>query len=150
MTKTFFPAHILAATIILSVLLAACGAGSVTPSQTTANAAPIPAVSIQPPEVPIDQPVSIRLSGFAPNQEVTIRATTVGAAFPNLSDTGNVFESFATFRTDAQGALDLEKQAPLSGSYDKVDGMGLFWSLTQKPPKPVQRPLPRLQPHPIW
>jgi pimeloyl-ACP methyl ester carboxylesterase len=103
------------------------------PPEATAAAALSPVISIQPPEVLIDQPVSIRLSGFEPNQEVTLRATTVGAAFPDFSDTGKVLESFATFRTDAQGAVDLDKQAPLSGSYNVVDGMGLFWSLTEKP-----------------
>src|SRR5436190_17042855 len=81
---------------------------------TTVSAAAIPVISIQPPEVPIDQPVSIRLTGFAPNQDIAIRATTVGAAFPNLSDTGTVLESLATFRTDAHGTLDLDTQAPLS------------------------------------
>ncbi len=55
------------------------------PTQPTGNAALTPAISIQPPEVLIDQPVSIRLSGFEPNQEVTLRATTVGTAFPDLS-----------------------------------------------------------------
>src|SRR5215208_5297596 len=93
------------------------------------NAAP--AISIQPSEVLIDEPVSIRLSGFEPNQEVTIRATTVGTAFPDLIDTGIVRESEATFQTDSNGEVDLEKQAPLSGSYTDADGMGLFWSLTE-------------------
>jgi len=99
----------------------------------TATAAQNPAVSIQPSEVLIDQPVAIRLSGFAPNQEVTLRATTVGIAFPDLSESGKVYESYATFRTDAQGNLDVSKQAPLSGSYSTVDGMGLFWSMTVTP-----------------
>jgi len=103
------------------------------PPEATAAAALSPVISIQPPEVLIDQPVSIRLSGFEPNQEVTLRATTVGAAFPDFSDTGKVLESFATFRTDAQGAVDLDKQAPISGSYNTVDGMGLFWSMTEQP-----------------
>jgi dienelactone hydrolase len=110
------------------------------PIQPTAAAVPIPVISIQPSEALIDQPVSIRLSGFEPNQEVTLRATTMGTAFPDLSDTGKVLESSATFRTDAQGSVDLDKQAPLSGSYDKVDGMGLFWSMTEKSAQPGLTP----------
>jgi len=96
---------------------------------------PVPAISIQPSEVFIDEPVSIHLSGFGANQKVTIRATTVGTAFPDLIDTGIVRESEATFQTDANGTVDLDKQAPLSGSYTDADGMGLFWSLTENPAK---------------
>ena len=55
-----------------------------------------------PAEVEIGEPVSIRLSGFPPNREVTVRATTVGLAYPDLEDTGTIRESEATFQTDAQ------------------------------------------------
>jgi dienelactone hydrolase len=99
------------------------------------TAAPVPAISIQPSEAFIDEPVSIRISGFEPNQEVTIKASTVGTAFPDPIDKGIVRESQATFKTDAKGEVDLEKQAPLSGSYTDVDGMGLFWSMTENPAK---------------
>jgi hypothetical protein len=46
-----------------------------------------------------------------------------------------VRESQATFKTDVNGEVDLEKQAPLSGSYAIADGMGLFWSMTANPAK---------------
>jgi hypothetical protein len=39
------------------------------------------------------------------------------------------------FQTDANREVDLEKQAPLSGSYADADGMGLFWSMTENPAK---------------
>jgi hypothetical protein len=139
-------------TLLFAVALSACApaalapAATIVPSATTATipiaasptrppatAVPIPVLSIQPPEVLIDQPVSIRLSGFEPNQEVTLRATTVGIAFPDLSDSGKVYESYATFRTDSQGMVDVSKQAPISGTYAKADGMGLFWSMALKP-----------------
>jgi dienelactone hydrolase len=100
-----------------------------------ASAPVAPTLSIQPSEALIDEPVSIRLSGFEPNQEVTVKATTVGTAFPDLTDTGIVRESHATFKTDANGEVDLGKQTPLSGSYTAADGMGLFWSLTENPAK---------------
>jgi lysophospholipase L1-like esterase len=103
------------------------------PLAPAATAAPIPTLSIQPPEVLIDQPVSIRLSGFEPNQEITLRATTVGRAFPDLIDSGKVYESFATFKADRQGTVDVDKQVPLSGTYETADGMGLFWSMVLKP-----------------
>jgi dienelactone hydrolase len=92
-------------------------------------------LSIQPSEAFIDEPISIRLSGFKPNQEVTIKATTVGTAFPDLIDTGIVRVSEATFKADTNGEVDLDKQAPLSGSYAIADGMGLFWSMTENPAK---------------
>ncbi|MFO7530176.1 MAG: acyl-CoA thioester hydrolase/BAAT C-terminal domain-containing protein [Marinobacter sp.] len=110
------------------------------PLVTTGSTVPIPVISLQPTEVLIDEPVSIRLSGFTPNQEITLRLTTVGIAFPDLSESGKVYESYAVFRTDAQGAVDLEKQAPISGSYSAVDGMGLFWSMENKSVEPVSTP----------
>src|SRR5215213_789809 len=127
--------------IIFVVLLSGCTGAPVSQGNTPTIPPPTstavvqvhsaPAMSIQPSESLIDQPVSIHLSGFEPNQEVTMRATTVGAAFPDLIDTGIVRESQATFPTDANGEVDLEKQAPLSGSYATADGMGLFWSMKE-------------------
>jgi dienelactone hydrolase len=104
-------------------------------STLLATAVPMPVISIQPSEVLIDEPVSIRLSGFEPNQEVTIKASTVGTAFPDRVDTGIVRESQATFQTDTNGEVDLERQAPISGSYMVADEMGLFWSLEENPAK---------------
>ena len=130
---------------IIMLILSACTSAPVlqnnNPTIAPATSTPVvqvdlvPVISIQPSEVFIDEPVSIRLSGFEPNQEVTIRATTVGIAFPDLTDTGIVRESQATFQADANGAVNLEKQAPLSGSYTDADGMGLFWSMTENPAK---------------
>ncbi len=127
--------------IILSLLLAACGTYPVTPAMATetsiprpsptnplpsatATNVPEPAISIQPRESLIDQPVSIRLSGFMPGQQVTLRAECVLA--------GYTFQSEATFLVDSSGGVDLKNQAPLSGSYSQVDGMGLFWSMKPK------------------
>jgi len=33
------------------------------------------------------------------------------------------------FASDARGVIDVDRKAPLSGSYRGVDGMGLFWSM---------------------
>jgi dienelactone hydrolase len=119
--------------LLMAVVVSACAPGLASAPTETATALSIPTISIQPAETLIDEPVLIRLSGFEPNQEVTVRAMTVGTAFPDFVDKGKVYESFATFRTDAQGVVDLATQAPLSGSYNIVDGMGLFWSMTEKP-----------------
>jgi dienelactone hydrolase len=39
------------------------------------------------------------------------------------------WRSEAVFNSGAQGTIDLETQAPVSGSYRGIDGMGLFWSM---------------------
>jgi dienelactone hydrolase len=123
-------------TILLFTACAPQVAATSIPTSVPPTSTPVvPVISIQPSEAFIDEPVSIRLSGFAPNQEVTINASTAGIAFPDLIDTGIVRESQATFQTDANGEADLEKQAPLSGSYASADGMGLFWSMTENPAK---------------
>ncbi len=129
------------AAIFLCFLVAGCGTQLVTPGAVTATSvprpsltnplptatttnAPRPAISIQPSVTLMDQPVSIRLSGFTPGQQVTLRAMGI------LS--GYTFESAATFQVNSSGAVDLDNQAPLSGSYTGVDGMGLFWSMKPK------------------
>src|SRR5215208_3396398 len=136
--------------IIVGLIITACAPQIAVPPTSTpvVQVDSSPQIVIQPSEVLIDEPVSIRLSGFEPNQEVTIKATTDGTAFPDLIDTGIVRESQAIFQTDANGAVDLEKQAPLSGSYATADGMGLFWSMTENPAKSYvgsSDPAPTLQ-----
>jgi pimeloyl-ACP methyl ester carboxylesterase len=115
------------------------------PSGSTPKASRSPRISLSRPNAPIDEPVSITLSGFEPNAEVTVRLKSVGTAFQKAA-----LESFATFRSDAQGSVDLDTQKPVSGTYNDVDGMGLFWSMkevaaeprgsgtsTETPPDPV-------------
>jgi dienelactone hydrolase len=145
--------------IVLTVVLTGCGTSvqppdgpaaspgaPASPSVATAPpAVPTPSpsapmvagvITVDPPEVEIDEPVSIRLSGFPPDHEVTLRATTVGMAFPDLSDSGIVRESAATYLTDAGGSVDVGTQAPRSGSYAIANAMGLFWSMKEVPRNP--------------
>lgn len=154
----------IALVMIAVLVLAGCGATSpplptaaptaaspsvaVPPAPTSAAAPSAPSaraftgiITVDPPEVPIDEPVSIRLSGFPPNHEVTVRATTVGTAYGDASATG-VRGSEATFKTDATGAVDLSTQAPLRGSYGIANAMGLFWSVTDVPRGPGATAVP--------
>jgi hypothetical protein len=39
-----------------------------------------------------------------------------------------VFASEATFTADENGTVDLTQQAPVSGDYNGINAMGLFWS----------------------
>ena len=69
----------------------------------------------------VDETLAIRVVGLDPRAAVTIRLCNRGLD-------GVVFASEATFNADESGTVDLAKQAPVSGSYDGVDPMGLFWS----------------------
>ena len=91
-------------------------------------------ITIEPPVTLIDEPVAIRLTGFPPKSEVTVRATTVGTAFP---DKAGVRTSAATFRTDEHGTVDLTTATPVSGSYGIANAMGLFWSMESVAPGEV-------------
>jgi dienelactone hydrolase len=67
-----------------------------------------------------DAPIAIRVHA-APRRSVTVSAST--------TIFGQQFKSAATFRADSAGNVVLGRDAPLSGSYSGVDGMGLFWSM---------------------
>jgi acetyl esterase/lipase len=61
--------------------------------------------------------VHVRLTGVPPESQVTLRASMPGYA------------SYASFRADAAGSVDVASQAPLEGSYEGADADGLFWSM---------------------
>ena len=42
---------------------------------------------------------------------------------------GQRWRGEATFAADGDGVVDLDRSAPVSGSYGGADGMGLFWSM---------------------
>ena len=90
----------------------------------TALASSMAAQSLEvvPARAPIDEPVAIRASGLAPNERIAIRA--------ELTDGGGkLWSSQADFVADAQGSVDVSKQAPVAGSYKEVSPMGLIWSM---------------------
>lgn len=89
-------------------------------------------LEVLPRRATIDTPVRVLLRGLLPGQEVTLRATmTDHAGVPWASD--------ATFAAGADGVVDPSIQAPLGGSYQGVDPMGLFWSMrpTGDTPEPA-------------
>ncbi|MEV0680795.1 acyl-CoA thioester hydrolase/BAAT C-terminal domain-containing protein [Actinosynnema sp. NPDC050436] len=77
-----------------------------------------------PRRAPLDHPLDIRVTGLAPDTEVTVRVST------------GDHESEAVFRSDERGVVDLTRHAPLKGGYRTVDPMGLFWSMTPCPGEP--------------
>ncbi len=152
--------HVLArsASLALVTLLAACSTrqpvatisptatplapSSPTPQPPLATATvvptivPRPRIDLSPSPALVDTLVSLRLIGFPPGQNVMLAATIPVAG-------AGVYRSSASFRADAQGAIDVATQAPLpdtthdpqplSATYNAPDAMGLFWSMALTP-----------------
>ncbi len=69
----------------------------------------------------LDEPRHIVVEGVTPGARVTLTSRT-------LRGGGQPWQSAATFVADAQGRVDLERDAPVAGDYSGVSGMGLLWS----------------------
>ena len=74
-----------------------------------------------PADALIDVPRRIAADGLAPFEEVVLASRTVRG--PGIAWTAEV-----RLRADAQGTVDLQRDAPLAGSYEGVAPMGLVWS----------------------
>lgn len=70
----------------------------------------------------IDIPRRIVLTGLPAGAEVTVAAET--------PRDGNLWRAEAVFAADADGTLDLGRDAPLRGHYDGVAAMALIWAQT--------------------
>ena len=79
-------------------------------------------ISATPVSALLDQRIIIRISGLKPNE--TVRVSAKSQAQDTLW-----WRSEALFIADDRGQIDLDHQAPQSGSYGGSDGMGLFWSM---------------------
>jgi dienelactone hydrolase len=93
----------------------------------TSASQPLGKIEVEPRVALTDVPLAIRLTGFEPHQQVTMRAQT------HDDDFGRSWESYAVFETDGHGSVDLAQQAPLAGSYRDADPMGLVWSMELDP-----------------
>ncbi|MGJ7524753.1 acyl-CoA thioesterase/bile acid-CoA:amino acid N-acyltransferase family protein [Variovorax sp. GB1P17] len=74
-----------------------------------------------PSDCLVDHTLVIRVRGLSAGALLTARLYSAGYD-------GSVYLSQATFAADADGVVDLSRQAPVSESYQGVDAMGLFWS----------------------
>lgn len=79
-------------------------------------------LTVEPADALIDVDRSIRISGAAPGTVVSIETTTRRGGHPWFSR--------AVFLADADGRVDLTRDAPIGGDYTGVAGMGLIWSQT--------------------
>ena len=87
----------------------------------TTSPASRPVLSVTPADGLIDEPRRITVSGLAPDELVAISART-------LRSRGVAWDSQATYMADADGVVDLTRDAPVGGDYAEVSAMGLLWS----------------------
>lgn len=84
-------------------------------------------LEVMPTQVLADEAAVIRATGLQPNEHISIRAELVDGV-------GMSWASQAEFVADAQGMIDVSRQAPVKGSYSEVSAMGLIWSM-----RPVEK-----------
>lgn len=70
----------------------------------------------------IDHPISIEINGLTPNASIKLVATAYDYNF-------DCWQSWANFKADEFGKVDVGSQTPIDGSYHIKDVMGLFWSM---------------------
>jgi dienelactone hydrolase len=87
-----------------------------------ANQIPSATFVVAPAQPLLDERLSISVSGLPPNRLITIKAK-------SKAQDQLWWRSVAVFKTGVQGAIDLNTEAPVFGSYRGADGMGLFWSM---------------------
>lgn len=86
-------------------------------------------IAIEPAgKVLAGDPVTIRLEGFPPGAEVSVKAERPVVAWGAPPDKRGLYRAEARFKADAGGSVDLAKAKPVSGSYRNADVRGLFWS----------------------
>ncbi|AJP59901.2 palmitoyl-CoA hydrolase [Pandoraea vervacti] len=115
-----------------------------TSSQTSSRASSLSSsltLTATPADALIDVPRHLVVRGAAPGAHVTLTARTARAG-------GVVWHAQATFVADADGVVDVARDAPVSGSYRGVSAMGLVWSQVPEDgksrdvfPQPVMAPL---------
>ncbi|XP_068211025.1 acyl-coenzyme A thioesterase 5-like isoform X6 [Palaemon carinicauda] len=83
-------------------------------------------LSVDPLSCLHDEPVHIKVSGLKPNQDVTLRTS--------MKDVRNVqFVSYAHYRANGNGEVDVNEMKSLGGQYKGLFPMGLFGSLVPAP-----------------
>lgn len=75
-------------------------------------------------EVVAGSPLHLSIAGARAGERLSLRASRLGTGEP-----ARRFESRAEFEADGQGRVDLDRQAPVAGSYAGADPRGLFWAM---------------------
>jgi dienelactone hydrolase len=89
---------------------------------TSPNTSSRPRIVISPRWPHLDTVLRIHVFDLPPRTAVTLRAT-------QRDPYDCVWSSSATFESQADGSVDLHRDAPNSGSYSGTDPMGLIWSM---------------------
>jgi len=69
-----------------------------------------------------DEKIDILMKGLMAHQEVALMMEV-------QTDEGHLFSSWAKFKANSNGNVDLRRDASLEGSYKGIDQMGMFWSM---------------------
>lgn len=80
-------------------------------------------IEVVPADGLVDEPLDIRLSGLKPGEQVTLQARV------DFSGQAGTWSTSALYEADADGALDLNAQAPISGDFAEADANAFIWSL---------------------
>jgi dienelactone hydrolase len=111
--------------LLIVIALSLAGIAACSPRRAAAT------IEVDKPVALADAFVHVRVSGLAAGEEVTISAQARDAG-------GRVWRSQAQFAADGGGVVDLDRGQPRSGTYQGVDGMGLFWSMNPPDGDPDQ------------
>ena len=89
-------------------------------------------MEVTPTDSLIDEPLAVKVERRTPGESVTLRCSL------------GPWSSQAEFEVAADGTVDPSVQAPISGDYDGIHAMRLFWSmkLAVKPSSPPPPPPP--------
>ena len=85
-----------------------------------------PSLHADLPVALVDTPLRITVSGLTPQQLFRVSTT-------SRTSTDRALLSYAVFRADDAGGIDLSTAKPLEGTYSKPDPMGLFWAMSPQP-----------------
>ncbi|MGD1045071.1 MAG: acyl-CoA thioesterase/bile acid-CoA:amino acid N-acyltransferase family protein [Bacteroidota bacterium] len=67
--------------------------------------------------------INIKLDNLPQNKNITLHAY--------RKNWEGLIYSFACFKTDSKGQIQLNKDKPISATYSGVDSLGIFWSMTK-------------------
>ncbi len=81
-----------------------------------------PKVLYSPENPLLDETINIVFSGLKKDKNYRIVAQ-------QKDDDGVLWHSETLFTSDQNGKIDLSLSAPIAGNYDRVDPMGIFWSM---------------------
>lgn len=95
-------------------------------------------LTVTPQRALVDVERNILLEGFAPYAFIKVTA--------EMRMCGADWRSVSTFLAGHDGSLDLRRDSPVSGAYNRPSGMGVVWSMTCTEPQKAVYPPDRIEP----